>query len=98
MESKDKIFVIDNKEIVEYLKNAIKEKDSNKEEGKEVAEKSMTKELGERLLELYKRLFVDKYSPTIPQEKVNQELIRVVDKLVEHVAYLEERLDEYSKR
>ncbi|XYR61967.1 hypothetical protein ACS4RT_11120 [Bacillus amyloliquefaciens] len=50
MESKDKIFVIDNKEIVEYLKNAIKEKDSNKEEGKEVAEKSMTKELGERLL------------------------------------------------
>ncbi|MCY8122437.1 hypothetical protein P8860_21775 [Bacillus spizizenii] len=98
MESKDKIFVIDNKEIVEYLMNAIKEKDSNKEEVKEVAEKSLTKELGERLLELYKRLFVDEYSPTIPQEKVDQELIRVVDKLVKHVAYLEEELDKYGKR
>ncbi|OYD12572.1 hypothetical protein CHR37_06420 [Bacillus velezensis] len=94
-QSKDRVFVIDNKEIVEYLMNAIKEKDSNKEE---VTEKSLTKELGEHLLELYKRLFVDEYSPTIPQEKVNRELIRVVDKLVRHVAYLEERLDEYGKR
>ncbi|MDL5141117.1 hypothetical protein [Bacillus atrophaeus] len=95
MESKDRVIVIDNKEIVEYVMNAIKEKDSNKEE---VPEKSMTKELEERLLELYKRLFIDEYSPTIPQEKVNQELIRVVDKLVRHVAYLEERLDEYGKK
>ncbi|MCY7961350.1 hypothetical protein MOB39_21440 [Bacillus spizizenii] len=76
-------------------KSDVKEKGNKKEEENE---ESLTKELGDRLLELYKRLFIDEYSPTIPQEKVNQELIRIVDKLVKHVAYLEEELDKYGKR